>query len=151
MTALHWSAGYVGLPWADLGRDRSGCDCWGLARLVYAEQLGIDLPSYAGGYLCAAEAAEIDALVRGALDVGPWREVTVAREFDLVLFRRGPYDAHIGIVVAPGLMLHMMGLDAAKIEALSGPQWARRLRGIWRHEAVEGASKALETLGRTPV
>ena len=39
---------FVGIPHADLGRDRAGCDCYGLLRLVYAEDLGIALPSFTG-------------------------------------------------------------------------------------------------------
>ena len=129
----HWSTGYVGLPWADRGRERTGLDCWGLARLVYAEQLGIDLPSYAGDYLGAAEMAEIDGLIRGALGAGPWIEVTDRAEYDLALFRIGRYDSHIGIIVDRSRMLHMMGRDAAKIERIDGAQWSRRMCGIWRH------------------
>lgn len=29
-----WWNEYVGLPFADKGRTREGCDCWGLVRLV---------------------------------------------------------------------------------------------------------------------
>ena len=60
-----WANAYVGLPWADLGRDRTGCDCWGLARLVYAEQLGIALPY--GGY----RRDRSRRLQRGAPPLGP--------------------------------------------------------------------------------
>ena len=34
---------YVGLPWRIGGRDRRGLDCFGLVRLVLAEQAGIIL------------------------------------------------------------------------------------------------------------
>ena len=54
---------FVGIPHADLGRDRAGCDCYGLLRLVYAEDLGIALPSFTGTYATCAEHAQIAALL----------------------------------------------------------------------------------------
>ena len=35
----HWTQKYVGIPYRDLGRDMTGCDCWGLLRLVYGQEL----------------------------------------------------------------------------------------------------------------
>lgn len=87
MTALpetHWSADYLGLPWVEGGLDRSGCSCWGLARL----------PAY-GDTIDAAEAREIDFLLgRG----GSWPWVPVDREdmqpFDLVTLAIGGVEGH---------------------------------------------------------
>ncbi len=154
MTAqtAHWSATYVGLPWLDRGRDQTGCDCWGLARLVYAVELGIELPTYVGDYPSAGEAAEIDRLIRDALDGGPWIEVSAAGEFDLVLFRLGRWDSHIGIMVDGKRMLHMMGRDAAKVERIDGAVWARRQCGVWRHHSrFEAGSKDRFSVCHTPV
>ncbi|QJR20646.1 phage tail protein [Pelagibacterium halotolerans] len=137
---MHWSASYIGLPYADLGRSRDGLDCWGLVWLVYAEMLGIDLPSYADGYGSTEERREIAGLIDGAK--GDWRKVgdkediTAARDFDLITVRRGTLESHIGIVVAPCRMLHVTSDKPACIEAYSGGPYANRVTGIWRHREM---------------
>ncbi len=77
----HWSTAYIGLPYRDHGRDRSGVDCWGLAVLVYRDVLGIELPSYAEGYVSTNERAEIADLIAERQQVGPWVSGGKAREF----------------------------------------------------------------------
>ena len=73
---LHWSAAYVGLPWAEKGRDRAGLDCWGLVRLVYANALLIELPSYTEAYASVAERGEIGALMSTGSERWPWATPT---------------------------------------------------------------------------
>lgn len=131
---MHWSAEFIGTPFVEFGRDRTGCDCWGLARLVYAEALGIDLPSYSGQYASAEEHAEISALILDAALSPVWMLVDGSpEEFDIAVFRRGRMDTHVGIIVAPGLMLHMAQEDCAKIERYDQAAWKNRLTGIYRH------------------
>lgn len=137
MTA-HWTTRFVGLPYAGLGRSREGCDCWGLARIVYQEELGVSLPEYLG-YTSTEEHGEIAALIAGAQRLPMWVPVTgPALAFDLALFRRGRLTTHIGIVIRRGLMLHMADEDCAKIERYDGGAWSHRLTGHWRHVDVIG-------------
>lgn len=37
------ASGFMDIPWKDLGRDRSGCDCLGLA-LMFFRHFGVTLP-----------------------------------------------------------------------------------------------------------
>ena len=138
---MSWSNGYVGIPYADMGRDRAGCDCWGLARLVFAEQLRIALPDYAAGYASAEEQAEVAALIGQETGTSIWTRGADPAAFDLLLFRHGRHESHVGIYVSAGVMLHMATDDQSKHERFDQGRWAARLMGSFRH--FERASKGV--------
>lgn len=134
----HWSADYIGLPWRARGDGRDGLDCWNLCRLVYHERLGIELESYSSGYVTAFERAEIAALISGARAQAPWREIAPGneREFDIAIFRCAGLATHIGIVTAPGQMLHVNSGQDSMIERYRDGKWLPRLIGFQRHESA---------------
>lgn len=130
---MSWSDRYIGLRWEPFGRGRAGADCWGLVVVVYREELGIELPSYLG-YGSVDEHAEIAALIAGAEASPLWLPVTDTPEpFDVAVFRRGRWDTHLGLIVRPGLMLHMDGEDCAKLASLTSGRWKNRASGVFRH------------------
>lgn len=117
---------YVGLPYLAGGRDRGGIDCWGLVRIVYAEQLGIDLPAY--DTIAAGDRPRVRAATAQEAASG-WAKAVVAQPFDVLTFDRG---AHVGIALDRTRMLHAeKGRDAC-VERWSQPTWLGRLHGIWR-------------------
>lgn len=133
-----WPNRYTGTPFAERGRTRIGCDCYGLARIIYQEELGITLPAYLG-YTSTEERGEIAALIDGAKRLPMWLPATgPALVFDVALFRRGRLTTHLGIVVRRGLMIHMADEDCAKIERYDGGRWSHRLTGVWRHVDMIG-------------
>lgn len=132
---VHWSARFVGLPYADLGRGRGGCDCWGLACLIYAERLGITLPDYLD-YSSGDNHIELAAVIAGASASPLWVPATDGgAEYDIAIFRRGHLETHVGIVVGDrhGLMIHVAYDDCAKIESYRRGPWSTRLAGFYRH------------------
>ena len=127
-------ANYVGIPYQLHGTTREGIDCWGLPRLWYLEQYGIDLPSFGDRYgreLDDAERAHIAGVIRG--ESGQWRRVTQGEQRgDLVLFRVMGEESHLGVVVEPGRFLHARkGVDSC-VERYDSPTWARRVAGFYR-------------------
>lgn len=131
---MHWSEPFLGLPHVPLGRSPAGVDCWGLVHLVYAAH-GRLLPSYAGDYASIEERAEIAALIGSAKVSSAWRQVDAPEPLDVLTFRHGKSDGHVGIVVRPGRMLHAMQGKLSCIEDYTLPRWACRLTGIWRYAA----------------
>ncbi len=126
---------YVGIPYRLHGTTREGLDCWGLPRLWYLEQYGIELPSFGDRYgreLDATERAHIAEVVRG--ESPKWQTIRQGHEQrgDLVLFRVAGEEAHLGIVVDAGRFLHARPNTDSCVERYDSPVWARRLAGFYR-------------------
>lgn len=134
----HWSRSYIGLPWVPGGRDAQGCDCWGLARLVYRDVAGIALDPLNGLYVTAEEREDIAAIVAGEMAHGPWRAVApgAERELDVLLFRCLGLQSHVGVVAGRGLMLHATAGQTSAIERYQDGRWRPRLCGIFRHREM---------------
>ncbi len=132
---MTWSNSFIGIPHKDLGRSRDGADCWGLACIIYAEELGVSLPDYLG-YGSAEEHGEIAALIEGAQVSPLWVPIEgPAIAFDIAVFRRGRLSTHLGIVIRHGVMIHMAADDAAKAQDYRQPPWSSRFNGHFRHHS----------------
>lgn len=133
-----WPNRFVGIPYAEFGRARLGCDCWGLACVIYQEELGISLPQYLGEG-SKGEHAEVAALIAGEEASPLWVPVEgPAVAFDIAVFKRGRWNAHVGIVIRHGLMLHVAADDCAKVETFDKGYWKTRLNGVYRHVELIG-------------
>ncbi|MEQ5870252.1 C40 family peptidase [Sagittula sp. NFXS13] len=132
---MSWSDAYIAIPFARLGRSREGLDCWGLPCLVYAEQLGITLPSYTGSYTCDSERAELARLLDNGAMHGPWQRVDTPQPFDLAGFTMAGHVSHVAICLGRDTALHAH-VDQVKILRLDAAPWTHRLAGYWRHAGM---------------
>lgn len=144
MTPPIWAAAYVGIPFRDHGRDRAGCDCWGLVRLVLQEQAGLDLPSFATEYAAHDDHRRVSAAITAQASGGAWLPVVAGDEqpFDVVQMTlpvrtaagwRYDDPLHVGVVVAPGWLLHTEESAGALLARYRDDRLlARRVTGFWR-------------------
>lgn len=134
VSVTQWASRYVGIPFVDGGRTIDGCDCWGLFRMVYAERLGIHLPSY-GDTSANDLAAVTEAMAAGVAASERWHEVAVPRELDGVLMRS--YGArepgHVGIVIGAAQLLHVEYKTQSVIVPLDHYSVRARILSFWRH------------------
>lgn len=155
-----WTARYVGAPYAD---DASvggpPYNCWGLVAAVLRDEFGFDSSDYDGpvwaqspGRARSAQAAAMgeaarsfaERMVRGGAEAFAARFDPIAagqeREGDLVLMRVRGHPIHVGVVTAPGEMLHIeRHADACRENYRSGG-WRLRVAGFYR-PMLDGAGR----------
>ncbi len=137
MSIAPWAEGYVGLPYAVMGRDRAGVDCWGLLRLVWQEVCGITVEGFEAKYRGHAERAVLDALIKGEMPLHRPLLPGTELPLDAVFFRQAGHVSHCGLIVGDGLMLHASAGHLTKIDDYRRGLWARRLFAIYRVKGRE--------------
>jgi cell wall-associated NlpC family hydrolase len=145
-----WLEGYVGLLYRHGGRGPDAYDCWGLCRLVLAEQFGIVVPAYVGGYPEAPTADDhrriMAELIRARQASSDWllvhrREAIrsplppIERAGDLILMHRMGIPCHVGIVVAPNWLLHTDEGHGAVATPIRGGREFYAILSLHRHRS----------------
>lgn len=124
---------YIGLPWKEKGRDPTGFDCWGLLRFIYLEEYGLELPSFSDSYKTVEDGKALSDLIAG--EMGPWQPVAKGTErvSDAVLMTLQGQPRHVGLIVAPSLVLHIERATGSLIENYESFRLQRRVIGFFRH------------------
>ena len=133
-----WVSGYVGIPFREQGYDAAGCHCWGLVRLVLSERADIDAPSLSQGYTSSRDVEHINMIIAGESTF--WEPVTRGAEklFDVLTMTRvnrrvrKRIECHVGVVVAPGWMLHIERATKATCECYHSERQARSVANFYR-------------------
>ena len=125
---------YLTIPIKQGGRSWEGVDCWGLAVVLYKEELGIELPSMdhvdwnSGAKVCNAMAEESSR---------DWIEVerNERRKFDVVSLRIRTTPWHVGILIDDKRFIHADANPGrgVVVERLDGMHWKSRIVGYFRH------------------
>ncbi len=135
MSVPIWAGLYIGLPFLCRGRDRTGLDCWGLVRLVLAEEFRVFVPSFDVDYESTYQADKISAIVER--EAGGWQAVEHGKEVcgDVAVLMMRGRPMHVGIVMGDGQMLHIeRGIDSV-LEKYTTQKWAGRVYGFFRYAA----------------
>ena len=126
---------YIGIPFKDHACGFDGCDCYGLVRLIYREELGLELPYLGDRYSHAFKRLEIGPMPGKAVSEGWAVDVTSlpVREFDVLVFARGGIEYHLGIAIDDYRFLHVIDGTDACVEHFASMRWVRRFKRRLRH------------------
>ncbi len=97
---------YIGIPFQHHGRDENGADCYGLVRLILAQEFDKHLPDfwqYEG-------ADDVKSIGRLFFDNTPilTHKVEEPTEGNVVLYQFRGYTSHIAVYVGNGNIVHIM-------------------------------------------
>ncbi|WP_119270852.1 hypothetical protein [Taklimakanibacter deserti] len=140
---MEWTAAYVGLPYLRLGRDRSGVDCWGLARLPVVEIKGLPIPLW--DTVGPEDGAALGEVVETGRHDGSWLSIdpNAAREFDFVRMR-APVEiggrtvwrpVHIGLVGPRRQVLHIQRNETSQLQPIEALR--NRITEFCRHRGLQ--------------
>ena len=127
---------YVGIPYAEKGRDISGLDCYGLVRLIYKEEKNITLPSFTADY-AVQDNKRIEELIAQYKE--GWEPADEPQVGDIVLFRILGIESHVGLVISPTHFIHVREKQDTAIESLSATKWNKRTVGFFRYSENKNA------------
>lgn len=121
-----WTDRYLSIPFASRGRGWSGCDCWGLVRLVYQEEFGVHLPRF-DDYADVSDVASIHRLSHDCLAL--WTRIMrpLAGVVCHCVFGDGRH--HVGVMVDRERMLHIERGKNACIEGIA--KYRNQFRGFY--------------------
>lgn len=133
-----WLGAYVGIPYADAGATRDGCNCWGLVCLVLSEQCGIELPAYAE--ITANHMTEAARQMSHDCERPPWRKVECPQTFDVALMTAmhgiTKIVGHVGVMSGENEVLHTWRATGAVNMPISHRLIRFKLLGFYRHESL---------------
>lgn len=111
LSVLHnQAAKWRGVPYQWGGLSENGVDCSGLVYLIFLSRLGIKMPR----------------TTAGQVRQGRWVARKNLRPGDLVFFRIGRHDRHVGIYLGKGRFLHASVSDGVHVSSLSNAYWRAR-------------------------
>lgn len=133
---MNWVDKYQFIPFVNLGWDFNGVHCWGLVRLVYKTELGIDLPTY--GDTSATDLKTLSQKITYHSDDEKW--FAVQREqlkpFDVVVmkFAGSRRIGHVGLYVGGGQVMHCEKATDVAIVPFSHHTVKHRITAFRRHK-----------------
>jgi len=119
---------YIGIPYEVNGRDMQSVDCWGLVHLIYKNELGINLPSFAEEGIDATRTEELIAKYKEG-----WEPSENINAGDVVIFRIFGIESHIGLAIDSERFIHArLGYNSA-IERFDSSKWKTRIVGSYQY------------------
>ena len=126
---------YIGVPYKDKGRDLKGCDCFGLVKLYYKNELSINIPEVA---ITADNPRRIFANFLNEISTN-WKEIQTPEKgcvIAMALHQEHPrLITHFAVMVNEKQIIHTLKKINSHIISLDDPTIKPFIKGFykWQH------------------
>lgn len=127
-----WVKKYVGIPFVSGGRDFTGVDCYGLARLVLNNEYGYDLPLLTGDYSDALDKKQTQKLFDLNVPLFCAEKLPSPEEASIALIKSRGLATHVALYAGDGFIIHSLALLGVVAERLSNSDINRIVVGWYR-------------------
>lgn len=137
-----WTNKYIRIPFTDKGRSENGCDCWGLVRLIYKQELNIDLPLLLG-YKDTLDRPTIAEICN--LEKTNWVEIPFGKEkpYDVIVLNILGFPMHVGVVFNNSFMIHCIKGSGTVVVNYRSAQWIKRVSGFYRYDNTQNKTSSV--------
>lgn len=123
---------YLTIPYLHQGRTDKGADCFGLLRLYYLNELGIDLPDFTEDYPPEWWKTSKNYFL-DLYSKFNFSRVDSPQVHDLVMFKNSATAVgHVGIILDDSNFLHMSRSGCGTSNYIYGI-WQRQIHSIYRY------------------
>jgi hypothetical protein len=106
---MNWLNDYIGIPYVEGGRDYKGCDCYGLVKLVYQFEYGIELPDWCTDH---RDFKRYDKMIKGVVCGGDFTPMDAPHDGSFVIVERAKLSHHIGLFYGSGVLHAERGMGS---------------------------------------
>lgn len=123
---------YLSIPHKHLGRDFTGCDCFGLIRLFYQEEFKIQLPDYQD-YQQDWHLSDAKYIIRSYSKAGFKKVKDQPRYGDVLLLNEAGYPKHLGVVIEGGSFLHTL-ISGTCCHSYMQREYLGKIHSVYRYK-----------------
>jgi cell wall-associated NlpC family hydrolase len=123
---------YLAIPYKERGRDFKGVDCWGLVRLFLLNEFKIEIGNF--NQYSVANLEEVKQVAE--IEKKNWITVQSPEVGDVAEIQMTKRGWHVGVIVHPGLILHISNDRFSEMSTLTSPLICRSIKGYWRYNAL---------------
>jgi len=125
---------YIGIPFVDNGDDFNKCDCFGIVRLFYKEELNISIFKHEGNQH-SIKRAVLEFLQESRIN---WQVVQEPKLYDVIAMAHDPNHPkiiqHFGIYIGDGKMIHTLNKASSHIAKVDDYKYY--IKSIHRHKRL---------------